>query len=78
MQNTVQPPEPQNQWTARFFAFWQTFRKNRTGLIGLGMLAFIIFLAIFAPVIAPYDSSSTTSAGLSDIYNPPRSATEKM
>ncbi len=71
MQNTVQPPEPQNQWTARFFAFWQTFRKNRTGLIGLGMLAFIIFLAIFAPVIAPYDSSSTTSAGLSDIYNPP-------
>jgi len=71
MESTTQPPEPQNQWMARFLEFWQTFKKNRNGLIGLGMLAFILLLAIFAPVIAPYDSSSTTSAGLSDIYNPP-------
>ncbi len=71
MESTIQPTEPQNQWTARFSAFWQTFKKNRTGLIGLGMLGFIIFLAIFAPLIAPYDSSSTSSAGLSDVYNPP-------
>ena len=71
MESTIQPPESQNQWTSRFLVFWQTFRKNRTGLIGLGMLAFIIFLAIFAPAIAPYDSSSTSSAGLNDVYNPP-------
>lgn len=71
MESTIQPPELQNQWTSRFLVFWQTFRKNRTGLIGLGMLAFIIFLAIFAPAIAPYDSSSTSSAGLNDVYNPP-------
>ena len=71
MESTIQPPELQNQWTSRFLVFWQTFRKNRTGIIGLGMLAFIIFLAIFAPAIAPYDSSSTSSAGLNDVYNPP-------
>ena len=73
MDNTIQSSEPQNQLLGRFFVFWQTFKKNRTGLIGLGMLVFIIFLAIFAPVIAPYDSSSTSSAGLGDIYNPPSS-----
>ena len=71
MESTINPPEPQNQWAARFLDFWKTFRKNGIGLIGLGMLAFILFLAIFAPLIAPYDSSSTSSAGLSDVYNPP-------
>ncbi len=53
MESTIQPTEPQNQRTARFLAFWQTFKKNRTGLIGLGMLGFIIFLAIFAPILTP-------------------------
>ena len=71
MEKIMQPSEPQNQWLARLLVFWQAFKKNRVGLIGLGMLVFILLLAIFAPLIAPYDSSSTSSAGLSDIYNPP-------
>lgn len=74
MQTTLSPSTPKAKTAktaSRLQGFWQVFRKNRTGLIGLGMLATILFTAIFAPVIAPYDSSSTSSAGISDIYNPP-------
>jgi oligopeptide/dipeptide ABC transporter ATP-binding protein len=61
----------QNQWTDRWLSFWRVFRKNRIGIVGLVMLAVIILVAIFAPVIAPYDSSSTESVQIDDIYNPP-------
>ncbi|MBL8101854.1 MAG: dipeptide/oligopeptide/nickel ABC transporter permease/ATP-binding protein [Anaerolineales bacterium] len=73
MESTIQSSE-QNQLLARFSGFWQSFKKNRSGLIGLGMLVVILVMAIFAPLIAPYASSSTSSAGLSDIYNPPSAA----
>ncbi|MBE0672728.1 MAG: dipeptide/oligopeptide/nickel ABC transporter permease/ATP-binding protein [Anaerolineales bacterium] len=73
MESTIQPSE-QNQLLSRFSGFWQSFKKNRSGLIGLGMLVIILIMAIFAPLIAPYASSSTSSAGLSDIYNPPSAA----
>ena len=45
----------------RLMAFWRRFSKHRTGLLGTGIIVFIIFLAIFAPFIAgkdqliPYD-----------------------
>ena len=51
--------------------FWRTFSKNGMGVVGLVMLVVILILAVFAPILAPYDP--TTSAGIesSDIYNPP-------
>ncbi|WP_421361712.1 MULTISPECIES: ABC transporter permease [Agrobacterium] len=33
----------------------KAFRRNRFSWIGIGLLALIIFLAVFAPIIAPYD-----------------------
>jgi peptide/nickel transport system permease protein len=30
-------------------------RRNRSAMIGISIIAFMVFLAIFAPVIAPYD-----------------------
>lgn len=33
----------------------QTFRQNRAAMLGLGIIGGVIFLAIFAPVLAPYD-----------------------
>ena len=35
--------------------FWQIFRGNVTGMIGLTILVAFALLALFAPLIAPYD-----------------------
>ena len=55
----------------RLSAFWRTFRKSRAGVIGLWILMAVILVAIFAPLIAPYEQSSSESVGIADIYNPP-------
>lgn len=34
---------------------WRTFRRNKTALIGLGLIVFVLAVAIFAPLIAPHD-----------------------
>ncbi len=59
------------QVTSRFQDFWGVFRKNYMGLVGLGMLVTAIFVAVFAPVLSPYDPSSTQDVTTGDIYNAP-------
>ena len=71
MDSTIQVSEPKNQWLVRFQNFWRTFSKNNIGLVGLAMLTVIVIMAIFAPWIAPYDSSSSADFQVGDIYNPP-------
>ncbi len=34
---------------------WRTFRRNKTALIGLGLIVFVVLVAILAPLIAPHD-----------------------
>jgi len=34
---------------------WQRFSANRMSLVGLGIVALLLFLAVFAPLVAPYD-----------------------
>jgi peptide/nickel transport system permease protein len=34
---------------------WRTFRRNKTALIGLGLIVFVTLVAIFAPLIATQD-----------------------
>ncbi len=34
---------------------WKRFKRNPTALIGLGIVCVLILVAIFAPLIAPYD-----------------------
>ncbi len=41
------PPGP-------LLAFWRSFRENRGAVIGLGVVCAVVFIAIFANVIAPY------------------------
>ena len=41
------PPGP-------FRAFWRAFRENRGAVAGLAVVSFILFVAIFAPLLAPY------------------------
>ncbi len=58
-------------FTARLLGFWKSLQKNRIALIGLGMLVVIILVAIFAPVIAPYDNTTSAGFQVGDTYNPP-------
>ncbi|MDI3473390.1 MAG: peptide/nickel transport system permease protein [Thermotogaceae bacterium] len=39
---------------------WKRFTKNKLALIGFIMVSIIIFMAIFAPLIAPYDPYKTS------------------
>ena len=39
----------------RLITFLKEYRNNTPGLIGLGILVFFALLAIFAPLVAPYD-----------------------
>jgi peptide/nickel transport system permease protein len=41
---------------------WATFRSNRSGLLGLGVLTFFILVAIFAPLLADPESIEVTKA----------------
>jgi dipeptide transport system permease protein len=34
--------------------FWRSFRENRGAVVGLCVISFIVFVAIFADVVAPY------------------------
>lgn len=42
-----------------FLNFWRVFRKNPLGIIGIVLLACFLIIAIFCPVISPYDPVAT-------------------
>lgn len=44
--------------------FWRQFRRHRTGVFGLVVVAVIGFVALFAPWLAPYDPFTTSRAAL--------------
>jgi peptide/nickel transport system ATP-binding protein/peptide/nickel transport system permease protein len=54
-----------------FYGFWKLFSRNRMAVFGLIMLIAMLAVAIFAPLLAPYDPKSSTNVESSDIYNPP-------
>jgi peptide/nickel transport system permease protein len=45
-----------------FKGFWRIYRSNRLGLLGLGIILFFLFMAVFAPYIAPLDPNKTNPA----------------
>jgi peptide/nickel transport system permease protein len=51
--------------------FWETLSKNRIGVVGMIMLVAIVLVAVFAPLLAPYDPKSSEGITSSDVYNPP-------
>ncbi|MHA2429157.1 MAG: ABC transporter permease subunit, partial [Candidatus Hermodarchaeia archaeon] len=52
---------------------WQTFKRKPMALIGLGMLIFVVFLAIFAPLLVPYtqEELAVVKVTAKDILAPP-------
>lgn len=51
MENTNKPKVKQSQWVE----IWRRFRKNGAATVGLAVIALLVFTAIFADAIAPYD-----------------------
>lgn len=51
--------------------FWKVFSRNHIAVAGVVMLAVVVLMAIFAPLIAPYDPKSSEGVSTSDVYNPP-------
>ncbi len=39
----------------RLSNFWKLFRTSKLGIFGLSLILFFVFLAILAPLVAPYD-----------------------
>ncbi len=71
METILSASGPKNPSTTRLQNFWRIFSKNRMGIVGFVMLVIIIFTAVFAPLIAPYDPSSSAGFKVGDIYQPP-------
>lgn len=64
--------ESLNQWQLA----WRRFRRHRMALVGLAIFGFMIFLAIFGPIIWPYDPLALRSdlpgpQGLDPLQMPP-------
>ena len=54
---TTTPLEQAPLRRGRFAEFWYYFRQNRGAVIGLVVFSFIVFIAVFAPLIAPHSPS---------------------
>ncbi len=52
----------------------RTLLRHPVGLAGLIMLGFTLFVAVFAPLLAPYDPYLTPPVTIEDIYQPPSPA----
>jgi len=56
-------------WSRRIKGFWEEYRHNKIGLAGLAILGVYILVAIFAPLLTPYDPIS--SKDIADGYSVP-------
>src|SRR5262245_26494282 len=52
-------------------SYWNTLSKNRIGFVGLIMLVVAVIVAVFAPILAPYNPKSSEGITSTDIYKPP-------
>jgi len=53
---------------------WRNFLRHRMGVIGAAMLGITILVAIFAPLIAPYDPYEVGHVTILDVYQAPSAA----
>ena len=55
-------------------AFWQSFRRSRMGVVGAAMVIISLLVAVFAPLVTPYDPKETIRVTIDDLYAPPSPA----
>lgn len=51
--------------------FWRSFLHNQMALLGLVMLLLVLTMALFAPLLAPYDPEAVVRVTIDNIYAPP-------
>ncbi len=51
--------------------YWYKFKNNKLSLVGLGILIFLLIIAIFAPHISPYPSNAGLYVNFSDSLKSP-------
>ena len=56
---------------SNFTGFWNSFKRNRMGIVGLIMVIAAVAMAVLAPWIAPYDPKAPIQVTIDDIYAPP-------
>lgn len=44
--------------------FWYLFKQNRGAVIGLGLVALVTLIALFAPLLAPFEPSAVSESSL--------------
>ncbi len=54
-----------------FKEIWRTFRRKPMGILGALMIITVVFIAIFAPLIAPYDPDEKIDVEPGDLLAPP-------
>jgi peptide/nickel transport system permease protein len=59
------------QETTSFRGLWRRLGRNKIGVFGLVLLILAIFMAVFAPFLAPYDPYAPVKVTIDDIYAPP-------
>ncbi len=55
----------------QFKEIWRTFRRRPMGIVGTLMLLSVVFAAIFAPWLAPYDPEARIDVEPEDLLAPP-------
>src|SRR3954464_15743436 len=40
---------------------WQRFRRNTTGMLGLGLVGFVVLVALACPLLAPFDPNDQSA-----------------
>ena len=50
---------------------WRAFRRRPAAMVGLFMLLLVVFVAVFAPLLAPYDPYESVDVTAADILAPP-------
>jgi peptide/nickel transport system permease protein len=53
---------------------WRSLLRHRVGVIGAAMIVLTVIVAVFAPIIAPYDPYAPVNVTIFDIYQPPSPA----
>jgi peptide/nickel transport system permease protein len=50
---------------------WQRLTRSKIGVLGMVLLLLAVFMAVFAPFLAPYDPYAPVKVTIDDIYAPP-------
>ena len=50
---------------------FRSFLRHRMGMVGAGMLLIALIVAVFAPILAPYDPYASVRVTIEDIYRAP-------